>query len=92
MNKSDLIATIATASGSTKADAERHLNHLINVITDALASGESIRIPGFGTFDVAEIAARKGRNPQTGATITMAARKRPKFKAGQGLVQAVNKR
>ena len=89
MNKSELINAIATHSGLTKADADRVLGALIQTVESTLKSGDSIALVGFGTFEVKERAERTGRNPQTGAAITIAAAKVPSFKAGKGLKDAV---
>lgn len=90
MNKSELIASIATGADISKADAERALNATIGTITSELAKGGDIALVGFGTFKVSERAARQGRNPQTGETIQIAAAKVPSFKAGKALKDACN--
>lgn len=90
MNKQDLVAAIAAESGLTKVDSEKALNATIKSISDALAKGDSIQLIGFGTFSVSERSARTGRNPQTGQTINIAAKKVAKFKAGKALTDAVN--
>lgn len=90
MNKSELIASIATGADITKADAERALNATIETITAELANGGDVSLVGFGTFKVNERAARTGRNPQTGETIQIAAAKVPAFKAGKAIKDAVN--
>ena len=90
MNKSELIASIATGADISKADAERALNATISTITSELANGGDIALVGFGTFKVSERAARQGRNPQTGETIQIAAAKVPSFKAGKALKDACN--
>lgn len=90
MNKTDLINAISEKSSLTKKDSEAALNATIEAITDALKSGDKVSLIGFGTFDVRERAARKGKNPQTGAVIDIAASKAPAFKAGRGLKDAVN--
>jgi len=90
MNKSDLVAAIADGSGLTKADAARALSATTDAISGALAGGDSVAITGFGSFLVRERAARTGRNPQTGATIQIAASKVPAFKAGKLLKESVN--
>jgi len=89
MNKSDLIDAIASHANLTKADAGRALDGLIQSIQTALKAGDSVALVGFGTFEVKERAERTGRNPQTGAAITIAAAKLPGFKAGKGLKDAV---
>ena len=90
MNKSELIDRIAEAANLTKADAGRALDATVGAVTDALKSGDSVTLVGFGTFAVKERAARTGRNPQTGKEIAIAASKTPSFKAGKGLKDAVN--
>ncbi|MEQ1621265.1 MAG: HU family DNA-binding protein [Methylococcales bacterium] len=90
MNKSDLIAAIAEHSNLTKADAGRAVDGIIKSIETALVSGESVTLVGFGSFEVKERAERKGRNPQTGQEITIAAARLPSFKAGKSLKDAVN--
>lgn len=90
MNKSELIASIATGADISKADAERALNATISTITSELADGGDIALVGFGTFKVSDRAARTGRNPQTGETIQIAAAKVPSFKAGKALKDACN--
>ena len=90
MNKGELIAEIAKATGSTKADAGRALDATIENVTKALKKGDTVTLIGFGTFKVSKRAARIGRNPQTGAELKIPARKVPSFKAGAGLKAAVN--
>ncbi|MDH5258976.1 MAG: HU family DNA-binding protein, partial [Gammaproteobacteria bacterium] len=83
MNKADLIDAIAESSDISKAAATRALDATINSITEALKSGDTVSLVGFGTFSVKDRAARTGRNPQTGAPIEIAAAKVPGFKAGK---------
>jgi DNA-binding protein HU-beta len=90
MNKAELIEAIADAADLTKADAGRALDGLVSAITGALKKGDTVSLVGFGSFVVKERAARQGRNPQTGNTITIAAAKIPSFKAGKALKDAVN--
>lgn len=90
MNKAELIEAIADAADLTKADAGRALDGMVNAITGALQKGDTVSLVGFGSFLVKERAARQGRNPQTGKTITIAAAKIPSFKAGKALKDAVN--
>ena len=90
MNKSELIDAMADASELTKADAGRALDAFMSSVTDALKAGDSVALVGFGTFAVKDRAERKGRNPQTGAEITIKAAKIPSFKAGKGLKDSVN--
>lgn len=90
MNKSELIDAIAQHANLTKADAGRALEGLTKTIEITLKAGDSITLVGFGTFEVKERAERQGRNPQSGAAITIAAAKIPSFKAGKNLKDAVN--
>jgi len=90
MNKSELISAIADKSGLTQADAGKALAAFCDSVTESLSKGGDVQLTGFGGFSVSERAARTGRNPQTGATIQIAAAKMPKFKAGKGLKDAVN--
>jgi DNA-binding protein HU-beta len=90
MKKTDVVNAVADAADLSKADAGRALDAVINVITKALKSGDSVTLTGFGTFAVRTRAARQGRNPQTGATIKIKASKNPGFKAGKALKDAVN--
>ena len=91
MNKSDLIAAVAAKTGETKKNAEASINAVIDVIAETLAKGDKIQLVGFGSFEVRSRAARKGRNPQTGKEMKIAAKKAPVFKAGKALKDAVNK-
>ena len=90
MNKSKLIDTIASEAGISTADAARALNATTDAIINAMSSGDSVQLTGFGSFTVRDRAARIGRNPQTGATIQIKASKVPAFKAGKALKEAVN--
>ena len=92
MNKSDLIAAVAAKTGETKKSAETSINAIVDVISEALAKGDKIQLVGFGSFEVRQRAARKGRNPQTGKELKISAKKAPVFKAGKALKDAVNKR
>ena len=91
MNKSELIAIIAEKAELTKKDAEKALNAFFDGVTEGLAKGEKIVLVGFGSFETKKRAARKGKNPQTGAEINIPASTVPAFKAGRGLKDAVNK-
>ena len=91
MNKSELIAEVATKAEITKKDADAAVTAVIDVITESLKQGEKVQLVGFGTFEVRERPERKGRNPQTGAEITIEASKLPAFKAGKALKDAVDK-
>ena len=90
MNKTELVAAMAEKAGLSKKDAEAALKAFTETVTDELKKGEKIALVGFGTFEVSERAAREGRNPQTGAPMTIAASKAPKFKAGKALKDAIN--
>ena len=90
MNKSELIDAIAADAGLSKADAGKALGATLSAVTGALKKGDTVSLVGFGTFQVKDRAARTGRNPQTGATIQIAAAKVPGFKAGKALKDAVN--
>jgi DNA-binding protein HU-beta len=90
MNKTDLIDAMAEAADISRASAGRALDGLLDAITTAMKNGEPVSIVGFGSFTVRERAARSGRNPQTGATIEIAASRTPAFKAGKALKDAVN--
>ena len=90
MNKTELVTAMADQAGLTKKDAEAALKAFVDVITEGLKNGEKISLVGFGTFEVAERAAREGINPATGKKIQIAASKAPKFKAGKALKDAVN--
>ena len=90
MSKTELIANVAEKAGLTKKDAEKAVAAFFESIEQALVEGDRVQLIGFGTFEVKERAARKGRNPQTGKEITIPASKTPSFKAGKALKDAVN--
>lgn len=90
MNKNEFIAAIAEKSDITKAKATEVADALLEVITEALAAGDEVRLVGFGTFCVAHRKASEGRNPRTGEAIKIEAATQPKFKAGKALKDAVN--
>ncbi|KAA9133044.1 HU family DNA-binding protein [Marinihelvus fidelis] len=90
MNKSELIDAIADSAGLTKADASRALDATTDAIASALQRGQTVSLVGFGTFTVRHRAARTGRNPRTGESITIKASNNPAFKAGKALKDAVN--
>ena len=90
MNRMELVAAIAEQTELSKKDAEKALKAFTDVITEELKKGEKIQLVGFGTFEVSERAAREGRNPQTGKSMTIAASKAPRFKAGKALKDALN--
>ncbi len=90
MNKNELIAAVAGKADMTKEQAGAAVDATIDTITSALKDGGDVRILGFGNFLVTHRKATKGRNPQTGAAIDIAATNVPKFKPGKGLKEAVN--
>lgn len=90
MNRKELIDALATRSGSSKADAERNITALLEIITATLKKGDKLALVGFGTFEVRQRAARTGRNPATGAVLKIKASRQPAFKAGGVLKAAVN--
>ena len=90
MNRTELVAAMAEKANLTKKDAEAALKAFTEVVAEDLKNGAKVQLVGFGTFEVSERAAREGRNPQTGATMTIAASKAPKFKAGKALKDAIN--
>ena len=85
MNKSELTAIVA------EKDADKAVNAFVDAVTEGLVKGEKIVLVGFGSFETKQRAARKGKNPQTGAEINIPASTVPAFKAGRGLKEAVNK-
>jgi len=89
MNKAQLIDAIAAEANLTKADAKRALDAFVSTTTDALKKGDRVALVGFGSFSVSARNARTGRNPQTGAPITIEAKKVVKFKAGSELADEV---
>lgn len=91
MNKTELVSAIATKTELSKKDTEATLKAFTEVVAEELSKGEKIQLVGFGTFEVAERAARTGRNPQTGKEMKIPASKAPKFKAGKALKEVVNK-
>ncbi len=88
MNKGDLVNEVAKVV-KTKKDAQAVVNSIFSTITKALKKKDAVSLVGFGTFKVVKRKTRKGRNPQTGAEITIKARKVPKFVAGKALKKAV---
>ena len=87
MNKKELVAAVAEQAGLKKVDAEKAIEAFTAVVEGALKAGDKV---GFGTFEVAERPEREGRNPRSGETMTIAASKNPKFKAGKALKDAIN--
>jgi len=89
MNKAELIEEVRTETGLTKKTSREAVNAIISAITDSLAREEKVTLVGFGTFQVMERKARRGRNPQTGKELQIPAKKVPKFKAGKSLREVV---
>ncbi|KAB2334885.1 HU family DNA-binding protein [Cytobacillus depressus] len=89
MNKTELVKAVSTQTELTIKDAGNVVDAILETITNTLAKEERIQLIGFGTFEVRERSARKGRNPQTGEEIEIAASKAPAFKPGKELKEAV---
>jgi DNA-binding protein HU-beta len=89
MNKAQLIDAIAEKAGLTKADSKKALDAFVEATTDALKNGDRVALIGFGSFSVSTRSARTGRNPQSGATLTIPMKKVAKFKAGAELAGAI---
>ncbi|HEX6923046.1 MAG TPA: HU family DNA-binding protein [Bacillales bacterium] len=89
MNKTDLINSVAESSQLSKKDATKAVDSVFETISDSLKQGDKVQLIGFGNFEVRERSARKGRNPQTGEEIEIAASKVPAFKPGKALKEAV---
>ena len=89
MNKKQLIEQMVEHTNSPKSEAENHLEAFTAAISGALKAGEEVQIPGFGKFYVRDQKAREGKNPQTGETMRIAARKIPAFRAGKTLKESV---
>ncbi len=90
MTQSDLIKDIAERTDTTQKSAKVFLDAFVESVQDSLKRGESVALPGFGTFRVAQRAARAGRNPRTGEPLQVAARKAPVFTAGTALRKSVD--
>jgi len=90
MNNSDLAAVIAEANGLGKAEAKKLVDGVFAAIADAAAKGEEVSLPGFGKFKVKESAAREGRNPATGAAMTIAASKKLGFTPAKAVKDRLN--
>lgn len=90
MNKPQLVNAIANDADLTQAEAGRALNALLETVTEALRKGDTVTLVGFGSFSVTDRPERIGRNPSTGEAITIPAAKKPAFKAGKALKEAVN--
>lgn len=91
MNKTELINAVAESAKLSKKDAKAAVEATFAGIENALKKGDKVQLIGFGTFEVRKQAARMGKNPQTGAAVKIAACKKPAFKAGKALKEAVNK-
>jgi len=89
VNKADLVEEVRSETGLTKVASGRAISGIIDEISDSLARGERVTLVGFGTFRVGSRKARTGRNPQTGQTIQIPAKKVPKFRPGKNLREAV---
>ncbi|MBU2554171.1 MAG: HU family DNA-binding protein [Bacteroidetes bacterium] len=89
MNKAELIDAMANGAAISKSDAKKALDAFVTATGDALKAGDRVALVGFGSFSVSTRAARKGRNPQTGKEINIAAKKVVKFKAGADLTKVV---
>lgn len=92
MNKAELIDAMSSDAKISKADAKRALDAFLNATTKTLKKGDRVALVGFGSFSISKREARKGRNPQTGKEIKIAAKKVVKFKAGAELAGVVNKK
>lgn len=90
MTQSELIAKIAADASISQAEAGRLLDAAVSAISGALSKGDEVRLSGLGIFDVAERAAREGRNPATGAALKIAASKAVRFRAAKALKDSVN--
>jgi len=90
MNKSELVDAVAEKAGLTKKDAGAAVDAVVSSVGETLKSGDTVSLPGFGTFKTSDRAAREGRNPQTGAAIKIPASKAVSFKAGKTLKDLVN--
>ncbi len=90
MNKTELVAKVAEQANMTKKDTERFVNTFISVVEDALSSGDTVALLGFGTFLSRERPAREGRNPRTGEAIQIPASKVPVFRPGRGFKGSVS--
>ena len=92
MNKSEFITHISEQHQCTKVEAEKAIDMFTSSVIDAMGQGKEISLVGFGNFTISKVAARNGRNPRTGDSLKIAAYNQPKFKVGQKLKDAVNKK
>jgi DNA-binding protein HU-beta len=89
MNKKRFVERMVEHTDSSKSEAEKHLEAFTASVSEALKAGEEVQLPGFGKFYVREQKAREGRNPQTGETMRIGARKVPSFKAGKAFKESI---
>jgi len=89
MNKGELVSAMSEKTAMTKKDSDKSLQAILEAISEELGKGGKVQLVGFGTFDVADRAAREGRNPQTGQPMKIPASKAPRFKVGKALKDAV---
>lgn len=85
MNKTQIIKLLSNKTGSSKVEAKRNLDALINIISETLQKGSNVRLTGFGTFSIVETKERTGRNPKTGEPLKIKPKKRVRFKPGADL-------
>jgi len=90
MNKDDLISKVASSIGVSKSEAAKSVDAVFSSITNSLKEGNEVRLVGFGTFLITNRAATIGRNPRTGESIQIPAKKVPKFRPGKSLKETVN--
>ena len=90
MNKTDLVNVVAAETELCKKEVEAVINATFNAVANALKDGDKVQLIGFGTFEVKDVAAREGRNPQTGETIKIEATKKPSFSASKVLKEQIN--
>ena len=90
MNKAELVEEVSEEAGLSKRGTQKAIDAIIETVTDTLSKGEKVTLAGFGTFGVRQRKARRGVNPQTGATLQIPAKKVPKFLAGKGLREKVS--
>src|SRR3989338_1066068 len=90
MNKADIVMKLAEGTDFSKAQAQKMLDSLNQIVTNSLKRGEKVVLPGFGTFLVSQRVSRKGRNPHTGEAILLKASKTPRFRAGKSFKNLLN--
>lgn len=89
MNKTELVGEVSAKSGLAKKDVEKVINAFLDTVEETLKTGDKVQLIGFGTFEVRERQARKGRNPQTGEEIDIPQTRVPAFKAGKTMKELV---